>query len=62
MPHSLRECLRQLPEPRRHRLLGSAPRLPLDEAIAIVVVIGVVLANLVADLLYAAVNSRIRYR
>jgi len=35
---------------------------PLMQAIAIVVVIGVVLANLVADLLYAAVNPRIRYR
>jgi peptide/nickel transport system permease protein len=33
---------------------------PLMQAIAIVVVIGVVLANLIADLLYAAVNPRIR--
>lgn len=35
---------------------------PLMQAIAIVVVLGVVFANLVADLLYAAVNPRIRYR
>ena len=33
----------------------------MDEAIAIVVVIGLVFANLIADLLYAAVNPRIRY-
>ena len=32
------------------------------QAIAIVVVLGVVFANLVADLLYSAVNPRIRYR
>ena len=36
--------------------------LPLLQAIAFVVVLFVVLANLVADLLYAAVNPRIRYR
>jgi peptide/nickel transport system permease protein len=33
---------------------------PLMQAIAIVVVLGVVFANLIADLLYAAVNLRIR--
>jgi hypothetical protein len=32
----------------------------LDETIAIVVVLGVVSANLIADLLYAAVYPRIR--
>ncbi len=36
--------------------------LPLLQAIAIVVVLGVVFANLIADLLYAAVNPRIRYQ
>ena len=35
---------------------------PLMQAIAIVVVLGVVFANLIADLLYSAVNPRIRYR
>jgi peptide/nickel transport system permease protein len=35
---------------------------PLLQAIAIVIVIGVVFANLLADILYAAVNPRIRYR
>ena len=35
---------------------------PLMQAIAIVVVIGVVLTNLIADLLYAAVNPRSRYK
>lgn len=34
----------------------------MGEAIAIVVVIGVVFANLIADLLYAASNPRIRYK
>jgi len=34
----------------------------LDEATAIAVVLAVVFANLIADLLYAAVNPRIRYR
>jgi len=34
----------------------------LMQAIAIVVVLGVVFANLIADLLYSAVNPRIRYR
>jgi hypothetical protein len=41
---------------------SKAPRLLMDEAIAIVVALGVVFANLIADLLYAAVNPRIRYR
>ena len=49
-------------ESRRHRLPGSAPRVHANEAIVIVVVIGVVFANLIADLLYAAVNPRIRYK
>ncbi len=35
---------------------------PLMQAIAIVVVIGVLFANLIADLLYSAVNPRIRYK
>jgi len=35
---------------------------PLLQAIAIVVVLGVVFANLIADLLYSAVNPRIRYK
>lgn len=35
---------------------------PLLQAIAVVVVIGVVLANLAADLLYAWLNPRIRYK
>jgi peptide/nickel transport system permease protein len=35
---------------------------PLMQAIAIVVVLGVVFANLIADLLYSAVNPRIRYK
>ncbi len=35
---------------------------PLMQAIAIVVVLGVVFTNLIADLLYAAVNPRIRYK
>jgi ABC-type dipeptide/oligopeptide/nickel transport system permease component len=34
----------------------------IDEAIAIVVVIGVVFANPIAGFLYAAVNPRIRYK
>ena len=34
---------------------------PLMQAIAIVAVLGVVFANLIADLLYSAVNPRIRY-
>ena len=34
---------------------------PLMQAIAMVVVFGVVLANLLADLVYAALNPRIRY-
>ena len=36
--------------------------IPLMQAIAIVVVLGVVLSNLAADLLYAVVNPWIRYR
>ena len=36
--------------------------LPLMQAIAIVVVLGVVFANLIADLLYSAVNPRIGYK
>jgi ABC-type dipeptide/oligopeptide/nickel transport system permease component len=34
----------------------------LDEAVAMVVVLTVVFANLIADLLYSAVSPRIRYR
>jgi peptide/nickel transport system permease protein len=34
---------------------------PLIQAITLVVVFGVVLANFVADVLYAALNPRIRY-
>lgn len=39
---------------RRHRLLGGAARLLSDEAASML--IGAVFANLIADLLYAAVN------
>jgi len=59
LPHSLRQALGCFRNPGGTRF-SKALRLPLDEAIAIVVVLGVVFANLIADLLYAAVNLRIR--
>jgi len=62
LPHSLRQALGQVVESRRYWLLGATSRLLVDGAIAIVVVIGVVFADLIADLLYAAVNPRIRYK
>jgi len=43
---------------RRQQGAESISRFP--QAIAIVAVLGVVFANLIADLLYAAVNPRIR--
>jgi hypothetical protein len=47
-------------EPRRRQLLGSAPWLLLDEAIAIVVVIDVAFGDTIVDLFYGTVNPRIR--
>ena len=41
---------------------SKAPRLLMDEAIAMVLLIGIVFANLIADLLYSAVNPLIRYK
>ena len=61
LPHSLRQGLGKSWNP-GDTGISKAPRLLMDEAIAIVVVIGVVFANLIADLLYAAVNQRFRCR
>jgi len=41
---------------------SEAPKLLLDAATAIAVVLGVVFASPVVDLLYAAVSPRIRYK
>lgn len=61
LPHSLRQGLGKSWNP-GDTGISKAPRLLMDEAIAIVVVLGVVFANLIVDLLYAAVNPRFRCR
>jgi hypothetical protein len=60
LPHSMWQDLGRALEPRRRQLLGSAPWLLLDEAIAIVAVIDVAFADTIVDLFYGTGNPRIR--